>query len=276
MLTERDFNCRFLSFNMRINLNKLFLCIGNPAFVIDEEILLDLAEKEEGHPRIEKTDIDFVTSYFSKEFNALLPEGAARNLFEMSSNAFDNIMLAWISELPVEREIISYGREVLAAVLDFNSLDDKRRAAHNAANNRTNSDTLTVLNTAGKVQIEIHRMMGLLRFSVNEDGKFIAKCEPDHFVLPCLGEFFTARFGDTPWAIIDEKRGLVLHRKPREQAKINILEEISAEDRASIPNDEWEELWKHYHKTINNEDRKNPGLQRQFMPKRYWKYLPEM
>jgi probable DNA metabolism protein len=204
-----------------------------------------------------------------------LLEGAARSLFELSSNAFDNIMLAWISELPVEREITAYGRGILAAARDFNSFDDKRRAAGKAANNRTDTDTLTVLTTAYKVQIEVHRMMGLLRFTKNEDGEFIARCEPDHFILPCLGDFFTARFGDTPWSIIDEKRGLALRRKPRGQAKIVVLEE-SGEDIPAAGRDEWEELWKHYHKTINNEDRNNPDLQRQLMPKRYWKHLPEV
>ena len=260
---------------MRINLNKLFLSINNPAFVIDEEISLDLAGKEEERQQIEKTDIDFLTSYFSNKFNVSLLEGAARNLFELSSNAFDNIMLAWLSELPVEREIIAYARGILAAAQDPNSLDDKRRAAGKAANNRTNADALTVLTTAYKVQIEVHRMMGLLRFSVNEDSEYIARCEPDHFILPCLGDFFTARFGNTPWSIIDEKRGLALSRKPRGQAKIIVLEE-SAENLPAAKRDEWEELWKHYHKTINNEDRNNPDLQRQLMPKRYWKHLPEV
>ena len=260
---------------MRINLDKLFLSLNDPAFVIDEEISLDLAGKEGEHHQIEKADIDFLTSYFSNKFSASLLEGAARSLFEISSNAFDNIMLAWISELPVEREITAYAGEVLAAAQGFNSFDDKRRAAGKAANNRTNADALTVLTTAYKVQIEVHRMMGLLRFSVNEDGEFIARCEPDHFILPCLGDFFTARFGDTPWTIIDEKRGLALHRKAKGQAKINVLEE-SGEDFSSAKRDEWEELWKHYHKTINNEDRNNPDLQRQLMPKRYWKHLPEV
>ncbi|MDR2103675.1 MAG: DUF4130 domain-containing protein, partial [Treponema sp.] len=40
--------------------------------------------------------------------------------------------------------------------------------------------------------------------------------------------------------------------------------------------DPWEDLWRNYHHAINNGDRKNPGLQRRFMPLRYWKYLPEM
>jgi probable DNA metabolism protein len=39
---------------------------------------------------------------------------------------------------------------------------------------------------------------------------------------------------------------------------------------------DWEQLWQTYHKAINNEDRANPKLQKQFMPKRYWKYLPEL
>ena len=122
-----------------------------------------------------------------------------------------------------------------------------------------------------RVQHEIHRMMGLLRFVPNKDGEFIAKCAPDHFILPALADYFTARFGDTPWSIIDEKRGLRMRRLPGEEVKITCLE-----NDVPTASDEWEELWKHYHKTINNEDRHNPGVQKQFMPKRYWKYLPEI
>jgi probable DNA metabolism protein len=126
---------------------------------------------------------------------------------------------------------------------------------------------------------EVIRMMELMRFTPNANGEFIARCAPDHFVLPALADFFTARFGETAWSIIDEKRGLKLRRLPGEQAKILTLKENFAEENPAnlaSDTDEWEELWKHYHKTINNEDRNNPNLQRQFMPKRYWKYLVEM
>jgi len=123
-----------------------------------------------------------------------------------------------------------------------------------------------------KFQHEIHRMMGLLRFTPDNNGEFTAKCEPDYFILPNLAEYFTARFGETPWSIIDEKRGLRLRRLPGKEAEITPYKEESDKEKS----DEWEELWKHYHKTINNEDRTNPDLQRQFMPKRYWKYLPEV
>ena len=124
-----------------------------------------------------------------------------------------------------------------------------------------------------KVGHEVHRMMGLLRFSPNEEGGFTARCAPDHYILPALAAFFTARFGETPWSIIDEKRGLVLRRLPGEKAQIFDMDEETARETKAA--DEWEELWKHYHKTINNESRDNPKLQRQLMPRRYWKYLPE-
>ena len=131
-----------------------------------------------------------------------------------------------------------------------------------------------------KVQHETHRMMGLLRFTPNEDGEFIARCAPDHFILPFLEDYFNSRFNETAWSIIDEKRGLCLRRRTGERAKIIPLnEEASAGNEAAGTNnkpDDWEELWKHYHKIINNEDRNNPNLQRQLMPQRYWKYLPEM
>ena len=125
-----------------------------------------------------------------------------------------------------------------------------------------------------KIEREIHRLIGLLRFSPDENGVYIARCAPDYFVLPAFAEHFTDRFGETPWAIIDEKRSLCLSRQPPEQAEIT---KIAAGGINSKQDDnEWEELWKHYHKTINNESRKNTGLQRQLMPKRYWKYLPEV
>ena len=132
-------------------------------------------------------------------------------------------------------------------------------------------EKLTFQDEDYKIQREIHRMMGFLRFSPNEKGVFVARCAPDHYVLPALEDYCSARFGETPWMVIDEKRNLCLSRLPGETAKITVYQEPAA----AAGKDEWEELWQHYHKTINNEDRKNLNLQKQLMPKRYWKYLPE-
>ena len=190
-------------------------------------------------------------------------EGPQLRLFELSVNAFDAFVYSWMSELPIEREILCFGRRVFAA--------KDRQAADRAATDRGNTGTDTVLKAANKVYHEINRLQGLLRFTPNQEGMYIAPCSPDHFILPALGEHFTRRFGQWPWAIVDEKREICLFCLPPQGAILRCINPPAAAGR-----DEWEELWRLYHKTINNESRKNPGLQMQLMPKRYWKYLTEL
>jgi probable DNA metabolism protein len=159
---------------------------------------------------------------------------------------------------------------------------EARQAAENAARDRGDSDVCTVLDAAYKVTREFDRLRGLLRFKDDEAGRYIARCAPDHFVLPLLAEHFTRRFGEIPWAIIDEKRRLVLFRNTGADSRIAALKTFTSESstlHSSLSNldpaDNWEKLWKTYHVSVNNEARTNPHLQRQFMPERYRKYLTE-
>jgi len=218
----------------------------------------------------ELNDIDFLVYYFSGGFNASLLVGKARDLFVLSANAFDAVIHAWLSELPVEKEMISFGRRVLAAA-EGAVVSEKKSLAEKAASDRGDSDTIAVHNAAYKVWREIERLKGLLRF-FPQDDVYTARCAPDHFILPTLAQYFSARFGEFSWAVIDEKRALRLSRLPPENVKLARETEYAP----AAGGDEWEDLWRHYHNTINNESRNNPNLQRQFMPKRYWKYLPEM
>jgi len=228
-----------------------------------------------------KRDIDLLSNYFSRSFNIAAFSKNAQAILELSANVFDLIVHAWMSELPIETEIAAFGRKALAAAGACSAnacAGQKRRAAENAASDRGDDNVRIVLAAASKAQFETHRMMGLLRFSPDSNGTYTAFCEPDHLILPALREHFTSRFGETPWVIADVKRGLCLSRRLREKAKLAVME-TGADTSASgdvFCNDEWEELWRHYHRTINNESRKNLHLQRQLMPKRYWKYLPEM
>jgi probable DNA metabolism protein len=212
---------------------------------------------------------------------AVLPPNA-RRLFELSVDAFEAIVHAWMSELPITAETIRFGQKILAAAdaaggieaAQQRAADAQRQAADTAATDRGDADTRAVREAAYKVWREIHRLMGLLRFSPDENGVYIARCEPDHLTLPALGPHFRERFGQTPWAMIDEKRCLGV------SCSGTSLEFFSIDkNRASLenqPDSEWENLWRHYHKTINNESRNNPDLQRRFMPQRYWKYLTEL
>jgi probable DNA metabolism protein len=256
------------------DLNKLFLMLENndPLCAGEEDLFGSPSALQQPVMRkYNQADLELIASFYSSDFKPCFLEEPARRFFESCADAFTAFLHAWMSELPIEAEILAFGHKVMAA--------QDRREAERAASDRGDNDTLTVLNTAAKVQFEIHRMYGLLRFFPDNEGVYIARFAPDFLILPALEGYFTVRFGETPWVIIDEKRGLVLSRLNPEdglprRTEIHILDASVAENH--VNGDEWEDLWRHYHKTINNESRNNPDLQRQLMPKRYWKYLPEV
>ena len=212
-------------------------------------------------------DADIIASLYAEAGMdlSLLPE-PGRRFFELSVDAFDALVHAWMSEFPIDGEMLRYGRRVLASAA--------RPAAAIAAADRSDADTRTVLEAAYKTRHEIDRLRGFLRFSPDSQGVYTAFCAPDHFSLPALGEHFALRFGDTPWLVIDEKRRLSLCRAGSGRTEFRALDKGTA-----CPAPEggpWEELWRQYHKTANNESRNNPALQRRFLPARYRKYLTEL
>jgi len=256
------------------DLNKLFLMLNdNEPYSGEEDLFGSPSGFQQPSARAyNRADIELIADFYSVRFNSGVLENTARRFYELNAEAFTAFIKAWMSELPIEAEMLAFGRKILAA--------RDRREAEIAAADYGNNEARAVLGAALKVQNEIHRMYGLLRFSPGAEGEYIARCAPDFLILPALGEYFNARFGETPWVIIDEKRGLVLSRLDTEtaslrRAEIQIIDAPVAE-KLKCGADEWEDLWRHYHKTVNNESRNNPGLQRQFMPKRYWKYLPEV
>ena len=303
---------------MSMNLCQLFALLDDPSGVLpfaenpgaEGELFLNCEESKEtaaneqvtgngqiaesGHTNL-SADAAIVASLYSSgglNFSAL-PK-PARLLYELSISAFDALVGAWMSELPIEAQMLRFGRKILSS--------KNRAEADKATLDRGDPDVRIVLETTQKVWHEVDRFRGLLRFNPDETGMYIARFSPDHYILPALAEHFSLRFGPTPWAIIDEKRGLCLRRinaglpvykvssstqlthfvdRYELRATESIAQDIHtanvcAANVCAAPSDEWEQLWLRYHKTINNESRNNPDLQRQFMPKRYWKNLPEM
>ncbi|MDR2716870.1 MAG: TIGR03915 family putative DNA repair protein [Treponema sp.] len=221
------------------------------------------------------------------DFSDLPPE--IFGFYELSANAFGAIVYAWMSELPVTGQTIRFGKKILAAKNTVTNNTGptqrgkleaaQRKAAGLAAADRGDFDVQAVREAAYKVWHETNRLMGLLRFCPDEKGVYTAQCEPDHFVLPALGPHFMERFGGTPWAIIDNRRRLSLCCKMGQTGAAGGTFEFSANAESPFSFEKgqgWENLWRHYHKTINNESRNNPELQKRFMPTRYWKYLTEM
>jgi len=190
-------------------------------------------------------------------------------IFELSADAYYAALYAQMSCKPIKKEIAVFIEKVSRA--------GNRDEADRAGKDRGDGNVLAVLKEAGKVTHEIHRLTGMLRFSPESGGVYTAHCAPDNFILPALAEHFTLRFGETPWAIIDERRGLCLRKTSGSEAVlVPHTPGFTGTAAEKGKTDSWEDLWRLYHKSIYIESRKNPRLQRQLMPERYQKYLTEL
>ncbi len=132
---------------------------------------------------------------------------------------------------------------------------------------------LDVLIPARKVKSESHLMLGILRFELLENNIYYAPIQPDNNIITFIAPHFKQRFADQNWVIHDIKRKLAALYNTK-----NMI--ISYMDLADIPArhaDElkFQSLWKNYFKHIAIKSRINPKLQKQFIPKRYWKQLTE-
>ncbi len=130
-----------------------------------------------------------------------------------------------------------------------------------------------VLGLSRKVGGEIQRLKGLVRFRQLPGGLFWAPIEPDYHITYALAQYFTRRLADQDWILHDQRRQFAAVWKQR-QLRYGPAPEISTSTPPSGGQD-WERLWQAYFTTIAIPERRNPRLQRQLMPMRYWKYLIE-
>ena len=139
--------------------------------------------------------------------------------------------------------------------------------------NLSNDIILKMDNINYKVGMEKHRMLGLIRFKQLENGILYSSIEPDYNIVGLLAPHFASRMMNENWAIHDVKRGIgVLYNK-----KEWVIKDIEVTDSLIIKEDEedYQELWKAYFKSIAIQSRINPKLQKRNMPMRYWKHLVE-
>lgn len=134
-----------------------------------------------------------------------------------------------------------------------------------------NPDVQAILDLNNRVAAESHLFLGLLRFKKLRSGIFYASYEPDNNITQLITDHFARRLAGQAWIIHDKKRDIFALYNGEEvifTSGLSDLEHLACEE-------EYEELWKRYFATIAIESRKNPKLQRSFMPYRYWNNLVE-
>lgn len=144
------------------------------------------------------------------------------------------------------------------------------------------SDVLYLVQTAQKVKKEAMRMLQFVRFQQTKDCIYFCGIEPRYDVLPLVISHFQKRYADQVWLLYDLRRnyGIYYGKEKVEEVVIttqqfNRLNGQVKQELLEKGEDFYQKLWKSYFSHINIEERKNLKLQRQHMPRRFWKYLPE-
>lgn len=189
------------------------------------------------------------------------------------SNFARNMMLSvWLSELPeTEMLLFRYIRKNIdhPQGLEMNFGDD---------------DVLRVKEIAQKVGSEAHKLKEFLRFQETADGIYFAPISPKYNTLSLIAPHFKARYTNQPWMIYDTNRNVGLFYDTHTLQEISFAKKDYLELKLGKLSDEklsddeafFQEMWKEYFKSVTIKERLNLKLQRQHMPKKYWKYLTEM
>jgi len=147
--------------------------------------------------------------------------------------------------------------------------------------NLGDDDVLQMHQLAKKVSHEAQYLRQFVRFQKAADDIFFAPVSPRYNALPLAIDHFKDRFSDQKWVIYD------IHRKYGYYYNLHTMVEMTLDndehllsgklDENLMAEDEklFQELWKGYFKSMTIKERINLKLQRQHMPKRFWKYLTE-
>lgn len=142
----------------------------------------------------------------------------------------------------------------------------------NTMNFYSHEKVLPINQASLKVSREVHRFLGILRFS-DIEGVLFAKFSPDNDILILLIDHFADRYKFEKFIIYDEKREkAVIYANNiweiKENIKIENLEYSRDEKRI-------QSLWKQYFTDLAIKERTNINLQFQFVPARYRKNMAE-
>ncbi len=124
---------------------------------------------------------------------------------------------------------------------------------------------------------EIHRMHAFVRFQETKDQLFVALVNPDFNVLPLAYTHFVERYPAMDWYIYDVIRtyGVLYQNGKVSFTKLAIPIEKLSKDLWTTAEDQYQNLWKQYFKSVNISERNNEKLHLQHVPRRYWSFLSE-
>ena len=126
------------------------------------------------------------------------------------------------------------------------------------------------------VQNENHKLKGFTRFKELKRHILYAEITCENNVIFLLSNHFKRRLKNEFWIIKDVKRNILSIYDKKDLYLVdanncNLKEIILSEEEQEI-----EDLWKSFYKTIGIKERQNDRCHLNFMPKKYWKYILEV
>ena len=142
---------------------------------------------------------------------------------------------------------------------------------HELLQNEIDDDVAALNGMRRAVEKDIYRMRQFVRFRKVQDEpgeRFVAWYEPEHHTLDANAKFFIDRFGSMRWAILTPEASMIWDTEK--------LEHGPGAPRSQAPQeDELEDLWRLYYRTIYNPARTKLTAMRAQLPVSRWKNLPE-
>lgn len=125
---------------------------------------------------------------------------------------------------------------------------------------------------------EAHHLLGFLRFQELENGVLFSTIHPKNQVISVLAEHFTDRLPQEHFMIYDATHQIAAIRKAGSGYFLTDASNLNPDviTRLSPAEKEYQKLWCGFFDSIAIEARKNPKLQSQNIPKRFWKDTVEL
>jgi len=177
------------------------------------------------------------------------------------SEAFRKIGYAYLSEAD------DFGTKLYRCLKSAYKLGEK------AMDNLSDPWILDIYKCYNSVARESHRMIGFIRFAELQENIFYAQFEPTYDLLGLVVPHFTDRLADQLWVIHDTKRRKAAFYN-KETVHFSDLDPVESLYYSSREKD-YQLMWKAYFDHIAIDERKNPKLHKQMMPKKYWHFLTE-
>lgn len=210
-----------------------------------------------------------VANFLNMEVTIITDEDKASKVYNSVKNKLngDTLKNLYYLYLYDDNEAFTLGFKYLKLAFKYGS-------SINLAKN--NNIIILVDKFSRRVTLEAHKFTGFVRFTEIGPLTFYSKIEPDNNILPLLVDHFAMRFNDENFIIHDAKRETAIVYN-KQEAIIVPFSNSQAEKIIHNSKDEiYSSLWKSFYKSTTIKERLNPRLQRNYMPKRYWKNLNEL